>query len=265
MIKQFLTILIYHRIDPELFENHIDFLERRFTIISLRDVLEIYSPRYGKKLPQNCLVITFDDGWKSNYQLLPLLEKHNIKITIFLTVGLINTNRKQWNFVVKDIDGAENDILKNMPNEEKDKILLEKYGHYPEKEYGLRSMLDFREIKEMRPYVDFQSHGMFHNVLPMCSKKELEDEIVESKRVLSNLLSMEIYALAYPYNRVSEREIEVARVAGYRLGRVGWRGLNDLNDNPMILKAIAINDNSSVKELHKSIVWAQIREIFHLI
>jgi len=264
-MKHFLTILIYHRIDPELFDDHIDFLERYFNIISLGDVLEAYSSGLGKKLSQNCLVITFDDGWKSNHQLLPVLKKHNIRIAIFLSVGLMNTNRKLWNFVVRDIDGAENDVLKNLPNEEKDKILLEKYGHYPEKEYGLRSMLNFLEISEMRPYVDFQSHGMFHNVLPMCSNKELENEIIESKRALSKLLNTEIYALAYPYNRVSEREMEVARAAGYRLGRVGWRGLNDLNDDPMILKAIAINDNSSVKDLHKSIVWAQIREILHLI
>jgi peptidoglycan/xylan/chitin deacetylase (PgdA/CDA1 family) len=265
MIKQFLTILIYHRIDPELFDNHIDFLERQFTIISLRDVLEAYSSGLGKKIPENCMVITFDDGWSSNFQLLPVLKKHNVQITIFLSVGLINTNRKLWNFVVKDIDGDENDDLKKIPNEEKDKTLLEKYGHFPEKEYEQRSMLNVREINEMKPYVDFQSHSMFHNVLPMCSEKELRDEIVESKRVLSNLLNTEIYALAYPYNRVSEREIEVARAAGYKLGRVGWRGLNDLNDNPMILKAIAINDYSSVKDLHKSIVWAQVREILHLI
>lgn len=264
-MKHFLTILIYHRIDPELFDDHIDFLERYFNIISLGDVLEAYSSGLGKKLPQNCLVITFDDGWKSNHQLLPVLKKHNIRIAIFLSAGLMNTNRKLWNFVVRDVDGAENDVLKNILNEEKDKILLEKYGHYPEKEYGLRSMLNFLEISEMRPYVDFQSHGMFHNVLPMCSNKELENEIVESKRALSELLNTEIYALAYPYNRVGEREMEVARAAGYRLGRVGWRGLNDLNDDPMILKAIAINDTSSVKDLHKSIVWAQIREILHLI
>ena len=260
-MKHFLTILIYHRIVPELFDDHIDFLERYFNIISLGDVLEAYSSGKEKKFPENCLIITFDDGWKSNYQLLPVLKKNNIRIAIFLSAGLLNTNRKLWNFVVRDVDGAENDILKNLPNEEKDKILLEKYGHFPEKEYGLRSMLNFLEISEMRPFVDFQSHGMFHNVLPMCSNKELENEIVESKRALSKLLNTEIYALAYPYNRVGERDLEVARAAGYRLGRVGWRGLNDLNDDPMVLKAIAINDNSSVAELNKSIIWAQIREI----
>lgn len=265
MIKRFLTILIYHRIDPALFDDHIDFLERHFTIISLRDVLDIYSSESGKKIPENCMVITFDDGWKSNYQLLPVLKKHNVSITIFLSVGLINTNRKLWNVVVREIDRAENDNLKKIPNEKKDKTLLEKYGHFPEREYEQRSMLNVREIDEMKPYVDFQSHGMFHNALPMCSEKELEDEIVESKRVLSNLLNTEIYALAYPYNRAGEREIEAARAAGYKLGRVGWRGLNDLNDNPMVLKAIAIYDYSSVKDMHKSIVWAQIREILHLI
>ena len=265
MIKRFLTILIYHRIEPALFDDHIDFLERHFTIISLRDVLDIYSSESGKKIPENCMVITFDDGWKSNHQLLPVLKKHNVSITIFLSVGLINTNRKLWNVVVREIDRAENDILKKIPNEKKDKTLLEKYGHFPEREYEQRSMLNVREIDEMKTYVDFQSHGMFHNALPMCSEKELEDEIVESKRVLSNLLNTEIYALAYPYNRAGEREIEFARAAGYKLGRVGWRGLNDLNDNSMILKAIAINDYSSVRDLHKSIVWGQVREILHLI
>ena len=51
-LKHFLTILIYHRIDPELFDDHIDFLERYFNIISLGDVLEAYSSEMGKKFPE---------------------------------------------------------------------------------------------------------------------------------------------------------------------------------------------------------------------
>lgn len=73
-------------------------------------------------------------------------------------------------YAIETMDKMEIDRLKAASVDEKDKVLRERYGYYPEKEYEERSILNLRENKEMRPYVDFQSQGMFHNVLPLCSE-----------------------------------------------------------------------------------------------
>jgi len=262
--KKYITILLYHQIEPNLFESHLKYLNRTYTVVPMREIFEAHVLGTRKSLPENSLVITFDDGWKSNFKLLPVLRKHDCRVTIFLTAGLVGTNRKIWNYAIETMDKIDIDRLKTVPVDEKDKILNEKYGHYPEKEYEERSMLNLQEIEEMRPYVDFQSHGMFHNVLPMCSEQQLAVELSESKKTLSKILGSEIYAIAYPFNRANQREIEAANAAGYRLGRVGWRRLNKIDGDPMTLKAIGVKSNSSVNDLIDSIVWAQTKEFFNI-
>lgn len=264
MVEKYITILIYHQIDPELFDCHLEHLKKTYKIRPLRKVLEAYLSGTRKNLPKRSLVITFDDGWKSTLKLLPVLRKHNCHITIFLTAGLVDTNRKIWNYVVNAEENKEINFLKKVPVDEKDEILREKYGHNPEKVYEDRSILNLQEIEEMKPFVDFQSHGMFHNVLPMCSEQQLAFELSESRKILSKMLESDIYAIAYPYNRAGKREVEVARAVGYRLGRVGWRRLNRPDGDPMTLKAIGVESNSSIEDLTDSIVWAQVKELLNV-
>lgn len=265
LAKRYVIILLYHKIDPDLFASHLEYLKRNYNIIALRDLRDAFVSKMGKVLPLRSLVITFDDGWKSNYKLLPVFRKHDRPVTIFLAAGLVNTNRKIWNFAIDRTDRMENDRLKALPNEEKERLLKDKYSHYPEKEYCERSMLNKTEIEEMALHVDFQSHGMFHPVFTMCSEKELAFELSESRKLLSQMTNTEIYAIAYPYNRAWVREREAARAAGYQLGRIGGRRLNRLNGDPMALKAIGIKGDSSMEDLAKSIVWAQIREFLYVV
>lgn len=263
--KRYFTILLYHMIDPDLFASHLEYLKRNYNIIPLRDVRDTFILKRKKVLPPQSLVITFDDGWKLNYKLLNVIRKYDTPVTIFLTAGLVNTNRKIWNFALEPWSKTENERLKAMPNEDKNQYLREKYGHYPEKEYDERSMLNQKEIEEMTPYVDFQSHGMFHSVLTICSKEELTFELSKSKGVLSTITNSEIYAISYPYNRAGIREMDAAREIGYKVGRMGGRVLNSLNDNPMALKAIGIRNDSSTEDLVKSIIGAQIRKLLQII
>jgi peptidoglycan/xylan/chitin deacetylase (PgdA/CDA1 family) len=78
------------------FEAHVTFLRRRFTIISLDELLDLWRTNRLKSDQSYC-VITFDDGWKDNYQFaFPVLMKYRIPATIFLATEFIGTSRWFW-------------------------------------------------------------------------------------------------------------------------------------------------------------------------
>ena len=70
---------------PESFEENIKvFLENGYTIISIKDLDNAYK---GKaELPEKPLIITFDDGYYSNYEyIFPILKKYNVKASMKCT------------------------------------------------------------------------------------------------------------------------------------------------------------------------------------
>ena len=78
------------------FEAHVTYLRKRFNIISLDELLDLWQTNRLKSHQSYC-VITFDDGWKDNYQFaFPVLMKYRIPATIFLATDFIGTARWFW-------------------------------------------------------------------------------------------------------------------------------------------------------------------------
>src|SRR3954464_1715141 len=71
-------------ITPEAFEAQMKMLkERGITVISLQDYLAWR--RSEKNIPPRCAVITFDDGWKSQYEVAwPIMKKYGYTFTMFI-------------------------------------------------------------------------------------------------------------------------------------------------------------------------------------
>ncbi len=256
-------ILLYHEIAPKLFKEHLTFLKREYNIISLHDFCEWH--KGVKSLPPNSLVITFDDGWQSNYSLLPTIKETKIPVTIFLPMGLINTNRKIWNYSL-DRTGKDRDLnktLKTVSDKERKAILKDYNGHYNEKEYPDRDFLTFAEIREMEKYVDFQSHGMFHPVLTKLDDDNLKIELEASKREIENTFSKPCYCIAYPYGRTDARVAKFARESGYDFGRVSAQdNINSRKTDRMFLKAVGISERKNIESLKSSLLWAKLRSLF---
>jgi peptidoglycan/xylan/chitin deacetylase (PgdA/CDA1 family) len=77
------------------FEHHLSFLERHFEIVPLSALLDDRTAHRPARRPR--CVITFDDGWRDNYDLaFPMLRKHDLPATIFVTTDLIGTDRAFW-------------------------------------------------------------------------------------------------------------------------------------------------------------------------
>ncbi len=197
-------------------------------------------------MPPKSLIITIDDGHNGNYKLKPILKKYNIIATIFLCSGIVNTNRHFW--WKHNIDDTNCEWLKNI-SDEKRLDVLKKSGFEEEKEFNYRQALSKNEIEEMKNIVDFQSHTMFHCVLPNCSDERAYKEISQSKKDLERNYGLETYALSYPNGDYSDREISMAKKAGYECGITVDAGFNSQNTDIFRLKRMSIRDDADINEL----------------
>lgn len=79
----------------ERFKLHLEYLKKYHHVIPLEQWLE--SKTSGKQIPEGSVVITFDDGYQSNYTLaFPLLKAWGVPATIFLTTEFVDCRRSLW-------------------------------------------------------------------------------------------------------------------------------------------------------------------------
>lgn len=254
--KNKVTILLFHDINKEDAAKAFAYIKRKYKIISLQQYID--AVQNNTKLPKKALIITFDDGHISNYELLPVIKRYQIPVTIFLCASIINTRRRFW-FLHEPIASMVED-WKKIPNQLRLKK-LEEHGFEQEKESEIRQALDKTELDEMKEWVDFQSHTSFHPVLPQCNNAEAAAEIIGSKQILENDFQLNINTLSYPNGDYSERDIELAKTAGYVCGITVDYGYNTLNTDLFRLKRLSVNDTGDINELavKASGVWAFLK------
>ena len=152
----------------------------------------------------------------------------------------MGTQRHYWWLHARNAANAQR--LKALPDEQRTRELLNE-GHTDTREYNTRHALSRGEIEEMKGMVDFQSHTMFHPILPACSDERAEQEIVESKQVLESQFGLRICALAYPNGDYSHREVGLLQNAGYTCGLTMDAGFNDSETDPFRLRRVALPDD----------------------
>lgn len=65
-----------------------------FNVLDLADAVNMLQ---ANQLPSRVLCITFDDGYRDNYEnALPILEKHGLTATFFIATGFLNDGI-MWN------------------------------------------------------------------------------------------------------------------------------------------------------------------------
>ncbi len=253
------TILLFHDINKETAEKSFSYLSKKYNIIGLNDFLDAYEKKDADILPKKSLIITFDDGHIRNYTLLSIIKKYNIPVTIFLCASIINTNRHFW-FRYEDLLLSSSEVKQNVTQWYED---LANYGYQKDREFENPQALQKNQIEEMKPYINFQSHTLYHPILPRCRGSEAETEINKSKEILEKDYGLKINAISYPNGDYSERDIIFVKNAGYTCGITIDFGYNTLKTNLFRLNRLSVNDTNNMSELivKASGLWAFVKTI----
>lgn len=256
--KSQVIILVYHRIGPmtdkwsinpmlhpKLFEEQINYFSKNFKIIPLNNLSEMITEG---TIPEKAVVITFDDGYKDNYEVaFPILKKYNAPATIFLATGPIEEKKLFWwdlvNYVLFYTDMKFIDIndigtyqlssdedkikaglniqekLKKMNNNKKESIINELINltdvNIPEK-LGKKYVLSWREIKRMNKNgIEFGAHTVTHPILTNVSIDEAKLEILNSKNCIEENLGTEVKSFAYPNGDYNEKILSLVENLGF--------------------------------------------------
>lgn len=303
-VRPTLIILTYHRvlpadhpdrsceqpgmvIAPELLRNHIRYMKAcGATPVHLDDWLSAQAT--PNKLPRLSFALTFDDGWRDNYQYaFPVLNEEQVPATIFLVTRLLDTNRTFWpEQVLKLIisqplppDAPEYQWLTPfLPDQQPDsapldleqaddvvnrlKVLddavilahLERMSALsaskPRKPLS-RVILNSGELTEMASsgLIRFGAHTQHHYRLNRVAEPAaLRREIVDSLTDLDPLGAEAVPIFCYPNGDITGRGEELVE-QHYKAACTTRTGWNPVTRNPFDLRRFNLHDGNSFNNL----------------
>lgn len=240
--------LLYHRVfnaeidlqllcvSPENFEKQMLYLKNNYNLLKVSELLNLIKE---KKVPQNGIVITFDDGYADNfYFALPVLEKLKIPTTFFVCSGNIDKDEELWSHqleqvfflseklpeklelewngkkysfdtsnekATKDTYAKLHETIKFLNRENRDEIidLLFSWSGLVKKTREYYRTLSSDELQKIAhsEHIEIGGHTANHLCLSALNKGEQKKEIEENKKHLEKILSKKILAFSYPYGR----------------------------------------------------------------
>lgn len=173
--KESIRILMYHQVLPqsiafkndlivtaENLDDQLKFIKSNYQTVFFRDL-------ENSKSLQNKIILTFDDGYYNNLEyLVPLLEKHKLKATIFIPTEFIQ-NSKHGN----------------------DKLYM-----------------NFEELQSLNPsLVEIALHSNSHQNFSQLSLEESEKDLLKNMELLDENKINYSKVLAYPYGRFPKEKV----------------------------------------------------------
>ncbi len=186
---QTVPILVYHNFSmarsdrstmaKDDFEAQMKYLKQNnYHVISLDRLMDFLD--YKAPLPERSIVITFDDAWRSAYDIaVPILKEYGFTATFFVYTDFIGGGKAlSWNDIKE---------LSNMGFD----IQCQTKTH--------------RNLSRPRKNEPFKEYF-----------KSLETEIVYPKKLFKKMLNKDCRYLAYPYGETNNLVIAILKKYGYR-------------------------------------------------
>lgn len=268
--------VVHHHVKH--FEREMKFLSRNYHLASLDEAVDTISRGQGFSRPT--VVVTFDDGYLSNYTLAyPVLRKYRVPATIYLATELISTNLRTWTDQIEwallsthrdqielpELFGNESIRLKNGHDKELANVkIAQALKSIPDAERrirlkelfsvldvdadspGDRMMLDWKEVLEMsKNGITFGSHGHGHPILSRLPVEDAKQDICVSKHIMEEKLGQQVKHFAYPNGRVEDFSEDLRAYCcqiGFKSVATVIYGTNEAGESdPFALKRIGAN------------------------
>lgn len=198
-------------LDSSYFEQQIEFMKINFNIVSMEQVIE--ASKGNLNLPENALLLTFDDGYIDNYTVaFPILEKYGVQGSFFIPGKtfseheLLDVNKIHYLLACADIKSLVRDLEKEME-------------FYRGIEYTYDSTENlYREYAIPNRFDDGDTifvKRMLQTVLPEDIRKKI------SSKLFSEYVGISEKQLAYELY-MNEDQIRVMRKHGMYIGIHGY-------------------------------------------
>jgi len=299
------AVLLFHRVcpkedyaylepslclTPEVFETHIrDLSSQRYKFLSLNDLVRLI--RSANPMPKRAAVVTFDDGYKDNYEYAyPILRRYGIPATVFLATGHINAQNLFWwdrvGYVVhhtkvsridldlfgkyplrSELDRSRTrdlliDRLKRIPSDVKEQVidgLADICQVRIPLDLSKRLMLSWREIEEMdNRGICFGAHSVSHTILTNTTISKAENEIIQSKEDIEDRLAKEVTAFSYPNGDFNDEIVSIVRGNGFECAVAILGRLVSSGDDLYRLSRIPVSTENSSFKLRLSGLWGDL-------
>ncbi|AIY06244.1 hypothetical protein Plano_2279 [Planococcus sp. PAMC 21323] len=188
------------------------------------------------QLPEKPILITFDDGYMSNYTIaFPILKELNMKASVYVIASRI--------FETNGVTPGE----------------YEKFSWQQAREMvGTISIQSHTwDSHSKKPDSHYQSRGLITTRLFKENKLETQQEFEErtfkdlftAKNTIEENVGTEVIAISYPYGEYTDDTIRLAKKAGYKMAFTINSGTNDRNSSLFKLKRFTADGMYSGQEL----------------
>jgi peptidoglycan/xylan/chitin deacetylase (PgdA/CDA1 family) len=259
---------------PESFRRVMEALIHHFHVMSLSDIAGRTLEQ--RPFPLRACAISFDDGWRDNYDFaFPALKHFGLPATIFVVTERVGTLGAFWPDEVcrrlRSLSSGERRDLaislgappdradvegvlaawKELTESDREAPIAELYRATPRFAQPERELMTWSELEEMqRAGIDIESHGATHALLKGLGPDQLKQELNDSLGELERRGFARQRLFAYPYGRHSPELQETLRAAGYRAGFARDEGTASLMSPPMAIPRLGVHQGIVQSNAH---------------
>jgi peptidoglycan/xylan/chitin deacetylase (PgdA/CDA1 family) len=198
-----ITAIGFHKPNSRLFLRCIVWLIKNgYTFIAADEVVEFL--HRGKPVPRGAAWLSFDDGWKELGEVLPLVRRLHLPVTLFIPSGVVGG------------DGSFPWLHNAAHPSFSARQAARKAASRPPDSRDALTMVELTKIAAY-PEVTIGAHSVTHPVMPDCNDENLRFEIAECRRALGSWTGQSVTCFAYPEGKFDGRERRLLIESGYEL------------------------------------------------
>lgn len=223
-----LTVLMYHKINEKASDSltvDIENLDRQFAFLNKKKYSSLFFSEIHQPVSKK-IIITFDDGYKNNFDYLPdLLARHNLKAVLFIPTHFIQ------------------------------------YGYH---DHVMMTFDEIRSLPPDLIEIGLHSHS--HKDFSTLSLHEAEEELRMNMEILNDHNINFCKVFAYPYGKYIKNKSQKKQFFTMMKGlgidfavRIGNRINNSKTTNPFEICRIDIKGNDSITRFKLKLFFGKLK------